>query len=573
MKFSRITTGLARLWAALKSHPVELLILLHAAASTFLNGNPWWQQSSSYAAIAVVAAFCVSRFRKGMNWALWVYFAVLPLYALTALLSDAWPKTTEFAILNFLLPFAYLLTYPTWENGRFSERFYRLWRSLAVSVGIAAILYILLLLVVASVDLLFHVNSGYRFEMASAAFCFILLAPMIFISMESQEEQPAVVRLVEVIVNYVFTPILLIYNVVLYVYLVVILVNWDLPQSSVSTMVMAFTLVAIAIRLVRPLLAKQPLQWYFRWFSLFALPLVALFWVAVSYRIGQYGITIDRCILLVVGTLMTLYLIALLTLNSKLSTINYITSALIVLCGVVLAVGGPLSARQVSLRSQTAIVREKATRMGIMGPDGKLDTTGKLFFRTDADTVNRKDHRTVYQAMWYIEHDLSDTNAIRATLGMTAKEYLDHLSQRTSNTATAWRDESEYEGDDLWIEEVEEADAIVYLTRSNRQQEVSVSGYNRMMMDVTIEGDVERYIPYPGGRIPADSLLATQLAKIGCTLDGELTKEYLWHHRDELCVYRSPDGSVLILFDQLSIKRTDSVNSIIFARIDCALSR
>jgi len=575
MKFTRITTGLARLWAALKSHPIELLILLHAAVSTFLNGNPWWQQSSSYAAMAVVAAFCVSRFRKGMNWALWVYFAVLPLYALTALLPDAWPKTSEFAILNFLLPFAYLLTYPTWEDGRFSERFYRLWRSLAVSVGIAAILYILLLLVVASVDLLFHVNSGYRFEMASANICFILLAPMLFISLESQEEQPAVILLVEITINYVLTPVLLLYNAILYVYLGVILVNWDLPQSSVSTMVLAFTLVAIAIRLVRPLLAKQPLKWYFRWFSLFALPLVALFWVAVSYRIGQYGVTIDRCILVVVGVLMTLYLIgiALPTLNAKLSTLNYIATALIVLCGVVLAVGGPLSARQVSLRSQTAIVREKATQMGIMGPDGKLDTTGELFFRTDADTVNRKDHRAVYQVMKYIEESLADTNATRATLGMTSKEYLDRLSQRTSNNAVAWRDESEYTDDEHVWAEIEEADAIVYLTRSNRQQEVSVSGYNRMMTDETIEGEGERYIPYPGGRIPADSLLATQLAKIGCTPNSRLTKEYLWRHRDELCLYRSPDGSVLILFDQLSIKRTDSVNSIIFARIDCALSK
>ena len=36
---------------------------------------------------------------------------------------------------------------------------------------------------------------------------------------------------------------------------------------------------------------------------------------------------------------------------------------------------------------------------------------------------------------------------------------------------------------------------------------------------------------------------------------------------------KSHPVELLILFDQLSIKRTDSVNSIIFARIDCALSK
>lgn len=567
---SRISTGLARLWAALKSHPVELLILLHAAASAFLKGNPWWQQPASYAAFAVVAAFCLSRFRKGYNWAQWVYFAVLPLYALTALLPSAWPGSTEFAILNFLLPFAYLLTFPAWEGQRFSERFYRMLRSMAVALGLAAILYLLLLLVILTVELLFPSSPNYRFYELSASFCFILLAPILFITLESQKEQPSVLLLVEVTFNYVLTPVLLVYNVILYVYLAVILVNWDLPKNSVSTMVMAFTLVAVAIRLVRPLLVKQPLKWYFRWFALFALPLVALFWVSVSYRIGQYGVTIDRCILVVVGVLMTLYLACTLVLNARLSLLNYLTTALVVLCGVVLTVGGPLSARQVSLRSQTAIVREKAALMGILGPDGKLDTTGELFFRTPADTVNIRDHRAVYQAMKYLE-EISDTSTVRATLGMTAANYLDHLSQPTSNFASAYApDEDGYDT----IESISVFPHIVYLSMSDRMREMDISGYNRMMTDCHLEGeDEERYISYPGGRISADSLLATQLAKIGCTLTDPLTESYLERHKDELCIYRSPDSNVLILFDQLSIRCGDSLNTIAYAGIHCALAR
>lgn len=566
---TRLADGFARLWAALKSHPVELLILLHAAASAFLKGNPWWQQPASYAAFAVVAAFCLSRFRKGYNWTQWVYFAVLPLYALTALLPSAWPGSTEFAILNFLLPFAYLLTFPAWEGQRFSERFYRMLRSMAVALGLAAILYLLLLLVILTVALLFPSSPNYRFYELSASFCFILLAPMLFITLESQKEQPSVLLLVEVTFNYVLTPVLLVYNVILYVYLAVILVNWNLPKSSVSTMVMAFTLVAVAIRLVRPLLVKQPLKWYFRWFALFALPLVALFWVSVSYRIGQYGVTIDRCILVVVGVLMTLYLACTLVLNARLSLLNYLTTALVVLCGVVLTVGGPLSARQVSLRSQTAIVREKAALMGILGPDGKLDTTGELFFRTPDDTVNIRDHRTVYQAMKYLE-EISDTSTVRATLGMTSGKYLGQLSQSTSNFASAWYAPDEDGYDNPIVDDG--GSHIVYLTMYD-SREMDIIGYNRMMTDGHLEGDKERYIPYPGGRISADSLLATQLAKIGCTLTDPLTESYLERHKDELCIYRSPDSNVLILFDQLSINCSDSLNTIAYAQIPCALAR
>lgn len=567
---TRLADGFARLWAALKSHPVELLILLHAAASAFLKGNPWWQQPSSYAAFAVTAAFCLSRFRGPASgptnkWAGWGYWAVIPLYALTTFFPEAWPKSFEFAILDTLMPAAYLLTLPARKDDHFAERFYRLLRSAFIALGIATILFILLSLINLTLDTLFKFKAASSLWGYFSSICYIVLAPMLFISTESQEEQPKVIRLVEVIVNYVFTPVLLVYNLILYVYLVTILVNWDLPKGSVSTMVMVFTIVAIAIRLVRPLLAKQPLKWYFRWFALFALPLVALFWVAVGYRIGQYGITVDRCILFVSGALMTLYLVGSIFFST--SRFNYAFTAILVLCGVVLAVGGPLSARQIALHSQTAIVREKAQALGILTPEGMLDTTKELFFRTEADSSYRKEHRIAYQAMKYIENDLADTVEVRASLGMTSADYLDRLSVATSNYATAWWIESDGYSDD-----VEEPIAYSFSLSCNKEETLDISGYNRMGVGMDVKVPV-RYIPYPGGRIPADTLLATQLAKIGYTLSSNLDRKKLDDNECTLCHYQSPDGKVLILFDYMYIQRTDSLNHITSATIRCALVR
>lgn len=562
---TRISNGYNRLWAALKSHPVEFLILLHATLSSCLDGSPLWQQPSYYAAFAFVAAFSISRFRGCKAWASWLYFAILPLYALTAFLPEAWPKSYEFILLNFLLPAIYLLTpsSPTRTAGLFSERFFRLMRSCIIALGIATILFILFLFIDLTIELLFSVNT-HSSENYLLCICYIFVAPMLFISLESQEEQPKVIRLVEVIINYVLTPVLLLYNLILYVYLVTILLNWELPKNSVSTMVMVFTLIAVAIRLVRPLLAKQPLQWYFRWFSLFATPLVVLFWVAVGYRIGQYGITIDRCILFVAGALMTLYLIGSLIFDSRLSTFNYRFTALIVLCGVVLAIGGPLSARQISLRSQTAIVREKAMALGILTDNGKLDTSQKLFFRSEADTVSRKDHRAAYQAMKYIEKDLSDTNTLRATLGMTSAEYLDHLSHKTSSYATAWLAEDNFGRDDPITPRA------YYFLSCYDEEEIDLSGYTRMVVE---PNNVlkDNTIHYPGGQINADTLLATQLAKIGYALDSNLEREKMDDNECKLCHYQSPDGKVLILFKRLEIERTDSLNHITDACIHCAL--
>lgn len=569
--FTRMKEGFVRLWAALKSHPVELFILLHATVAASFDGNPWWQHPAPYAAIATMTAFCLSRFRKGRNWALWVYWAVIPLYALTAFLPTEWSMTVELGILNFLLPAVYLLTLVTREGAGFSERFYRLVSSFVSALALASIVFILLMLVNLTLEILFsltpHISN--RLMEVSLCFCYIFLAPMLFISFESQEGQPEVALLVERTINYVLTPILLLYNLILYVYLAVILVNWELPKGSVSSMVLVFTIVAVAIRLVRPLLGRQPLKWYFRWFSLFALPLLVLFWVAVAYRIGQYGITIDRCILIVAGALMTLYLIGSILFNSQSSPFNFLFTALLVLCGVVLTVGGPLSARQISLRSQTAIVREKAEALGILALDGTIDTTA-FVRRSEADTAYRKEHRAAYQAMKYIEHDLHDTSAVRTSLGMTASEYLDRLSPVTSKYATAWRvddrTDSETVGDAI------EA-PIIYISCRD-QENIDITGYSRMSTGGYIEGDIDRYIPYPGGRILADSLLATQLAKIGCTPSSDLTEEFLDRHSKELCLYHSPDGKVLIVLDQLSIRRSkDSLYHITYAGFSCALAR
>ena len=252
----RIANGIARLWTVVKIHPVEILILLHATIATVSSDTTKFEQPAPYAAIATMVAFCLSRFRGSKAWVQWLYFAILPIYALTAFFPIAWPETSEFAIVNFLLPAVYLLTLPTQDNARFTERFYRFIRSVVIAIGVVSILLIILWLINASVEILF--GSDFRnFEDDSAAWCYIFLAPLLFIALESRKEQPKVIRLVEGIINYVFTPALLIYNLILYAYLALILVKWELPKGSVSTMVMSFVIVAVVIRLENGLDRKE----------------------------------------------------------------------------------------------------------------------------------------------------------------------------------------------------------------------------------------------------------------------------------------------------------------------------
>ena len=536
------------------SHPVELLVLLHATVSVIVQGNSWWQMPAYYAAFATVAALCLS-FHRRKWWASVTYWVVLLLYALCGLLPAEWHKMTEYWLLTALLPAVYLLVRGQHD---FNARFFSMVRSVVVAMGIGALTFVLLLLIDASIQTLFSV-SWRHVEEYIAIFCFVLLAPMLFIGMESSDEPPTATRLEEDLVNWVLTPALLIYNVVLYVYLAVIVIRWNLPKGSVATMVSVFVGVAVAVRWLRPVLQKQPLGWYFRWFGLIALPLVALFWVATGYRIGQYGFTIDRCILVATGVLMTAFAVLSLFKSSR---GNYWFLSGYIAVGLLLAVGGPLSARQVSLRSQTQVVRQYADKIGILSEDGTIS----LMARNEADTAYRREHRAAYQAMKYIEKDLADSNAVRQQFGVTKAEYLDHLSRKTADYADSWRVDR-YD-DYLEVTEIEPVVEWIYVRPDKPIEVADIGGHSRLYSHIRINGGK---IKLGATVVEADSVLAVQLAKIGYTLESNLDRETVAKHETELCIYRSPDGRMLMVFDHFQIECDSVGNHMSYGEVESAL--
>ena len=551
----RIARFAALLRTALTGHPVELLILLHATAALcalVYNLHHAWMHPAGYVPFAVIAALSLSFYRERLRWAVVAYWAMLPLYLLTLFLPDAWRSSTELHYLYAALPAIYLLARRVKDNSRYSIRFYSMARSLTLALGIATFLMAILMLILGSIETLFHpdpsiFNKCYDLVLTV---CYPLVAPLVFIGLESTSRTPAVSKLETILLNYILTPALLLYNLILYVYAATILFRWDLPQASVATMVTIFISVQVILDIVRPLLNRQPFEWYFRWFGLIALPLVVLFWVATGYRLSQYGLTIDRCFLLLAGVLMTLY--CLLTPFLRPKPWFWLTIAAVAGI-VVLTLGGPLSARQLSLNAQIKLIRANAAEAHILTPEGTID-------------LYAPQHRAAYQAMLYIEHDLGDTLVLRRELGLDRADYLDRLSDRTARHAKAYRFDN-----DWYRYEEQYATQNFYLHNDSDKNIIDVSDYNRLFLNRRYNAGES--IPYPGGTIDADTLLAAQLAKIGYTLRSNLDQDKLDKHKEQLLTYTSPDGSVLIVFDGMQISKADSLNHIFTAHICYALSR
>lgn len=171
--------------------------------------------------------------------------------------------------------------------------------------------------------------------------------------------------------QYILVPLATVYLIILLVYEVKILIEWELPKGLVSGLILGYAgLGLLALLLVYPLRDQEGNGWikvYGRYFYLFLLPLVALLILAISKRIGSYGITQYRYFLMVLAAWL-LFLIGYFLLHKK-ATIKAIPVSLFII--VVLIIYGPQSATSVSLNSQRAVLYELFKEAGLI-KQGKL---------------------------------------------------------------------------------------------------------------------------------------------------------------------------------------------------------
>lgn len=97
-------------------------------------------------------------------------------------------------------------------------------------------------------------------------------------------------RILEILLNYIVAPALLIYTAILYLYMAKILVTWSLPEGGVAYLVFGFTLFALAEKALQFLMRKRLYDWFFDRFSLISLPTQLLFWVGAIRRTSEYGL-------------------------------------------------------------------------------------------------------------------------------------------------------------------------------------------------------------------------------------------------------------------------------------------
>ncbi|HNY06356.1 MAG TPA: DUF4153 domain-containing protein [Candidatus Egerieousia sp.] len=286
-----------------------------------------------------------------------------------------------------------------WSNERFVHKAVNLTIQGFFTVLIGGIIIAAFAVIVYSVSYIFDINTDVTNKIFAncASFVGLVVAPLLFCNfmskrsaemageetaeadkeadkskeeVNSAEEKTVgkkikISNVLRIIINFIMSPTILIYTALLFIYFITIVCKWSLPKGDIAYMVSAFvavTLIGIVLQYVLP---KRYYDWFYKNFTWIAIPPLVLYWIGTFHRIAQYGFTQGRVYLVIIGVLMTLFVLMLAMEKTK----RFRAMLLIALCAIAVFTYIPgVSASSIGICSQTKRFEQKLSQFHLLDP-------------------------------------------------------------------------------------------------------------------------------------------------------------------------------------------------------------
>ncbi len=143
-----------------------------------------------------------------------------------------------------------------------------------------------------------------------AVVCFVVFAPLYVLAGVPQGEAKHDTELhpepvLKVLALYILAPVLAVYTLILYGYLLKIVVMWELPNGWVSWLVTVLAMGGLVVTLLLyPLRMRgdnKVVDFLSRWMGVIFLPLLVLMTVGIARRVSDYGFTVNRAYILLLN--------------------------------------------------------------------------------------------------------------------------------------------------------------------------------------------------------------------------------------------------------------------------------
>jgi hypothetical protein len=226
----------------------------------------------------------------------------------------------------------------------------------------SGVLYIGLVLALLAIQALFNVTIPDKRFGQLFIFCLGVVNTWIYLSdfPKNVLQQTTIQynRALEVFVQYILIPLILLYIIILYAYGFKIVLQWELPKGWVSYLVTALALLGFLVQVLIHPVQKIVKSWiinrFYPWFYWLLMPLIILLFVSIFRRIFEYGITENRYLVLL--TAFWILGASLYMLLSKAKTLKLLPISLFILA--ILSSFGFWSAFPVAVKSQISEFRK-----------------------------------------------------------------------------------------------------------------------------------------------------------------------------------------------------------------------
>lgn len=227
----------------------------------------------------------------------------------------------------------------------------------------SAVLYGGLAIALVAIDGLFNVDIRWQTYLTVFAIIAGGFSPIFFLAgvpgnFQQLDEDVSYPKGLKIFTQFVLIPLMTIYLAILLLYEIKIIAIWSLPKGLVSSLIIGYSVFGIlSLLLIYPMKDKEGNSWiklFSRFFYTMLVPLIVLLLLAVWKRVGPYGITESRYILVTIAlwlTSITVYF-----LFSKKQNIKVIPISLAIV--TLFAVYGPQSAIGLSKYSQLSRLKK-----------------------------------------------------------------------------------------------------------------------------------------------------------------------------------------------------------------------
>lgn len=294
---------------SLRGNPVEVvlvvLFVLYGFVGYYYIGH-WADYIYTYGPLLFMVVHLANAWTRQGAYRSLYYLSGLLLIP-TALLADpAWLWRPSWVVSLVILPLLYWQVGARGQDAVFMRRLLRSSWAFALALLLSGVSFLLLMSVYKAIEYLFDVVLPSDYFVYVGIVVWVGMFPLLFLLFDRDENWGNGGKVLDVLSRFVLSPILFVYTFLFYAYMGKIAWTVSLPKGGVCFMVAAFVAVAFFLKGILPFLSRTYYRRFYDYLGWIVMPTLLLYAIGAFYRINQYGWTVLRVYLVVVGLVMGL---------------------------------------------------------------------------------------------------------------------------------------------------------------------------------------------------------------------------------------------------------------------------